>query len=72
MEKTKVIHDTVGRTLTIWLGDPSKESISEETTEEVVLMKDAAGKVIGLEILNYDAGESQQGLSVETILQTGT
>jgi len=36
MEKIKVIHDVVGRTLTIWLAGPSKETICEETVETIV------------------------------------
>ncbi len=33
MDKFKVVHDTVGHTLTVWFDDPSTESIGEETTE---------------------------------------
>lgn len=76
MEKIKVIHDQVGHTLTIWLADPSTEHIAEETAEEVVLMKNKAGKVIGFEILHYQSSEKsseQEGLSVETVIRkTGT
>jgi hypothetical protein len=45
MEKIKVIHDTIGQTLTVWFDDPAKEYICEETSEEVVLIKDADGRV---------------------------
>jgi len=74
MEKIKVVHDAVGHTLTVWLDDPKNEHIAEETTEEVVLMKDKAGKVIGFEILNYESSTATDspGLSVETIVKTGT
>lgn len=73
MEKIKVIHDTVGKTLTIWLSDPEKESVSEETSDEVVFMKDKNGKVIGFEVLNYEqSGIGLNGLQVETILNTGS
>lgn len=75
MEKIKVIHDVVGHTLTVWLDDPKKEYVAEETTEEVVLMKDKAGKVIGFEVLNYEssaAATDPSGLAVETIVKTGT
>ena len=46
-------YDKVGKTLTIWFDDPSKEFICEETGDEVVLMKDKDGRVIGFERLNY-------------------
>src|SRR2546430_10209918 len=51
MEKIKVIHDAVGHTLTVWLGDPAAEHVCEETAEELVVMKDASGRVIGFELL---------------------
>lgn len=70
MDKIKVVHDAVGHTLTVWLDDPQKEHVCEETTDEVVLMKDAAGRVIGFELLHYRPVESGTGLSVETIVQT--
>jgi hypothetical protein len=76
MDKIKVIHDQVGHTLTIWLGDPNTEYIAEETAEEVVLMKNQSGKIIGFELLHYQPSEKtaeQEGLSVETIIRkTGT
>lgn len=71
MDTVKVIHDTVGRTLTVWLDDPAKEHICEETTEEVVLMKDASGRVIGFELLHYRPAAAEAGLSVETVVHTG-
>ncbi len=71
MDKIKVIHDAVGHTLTVWLGDPKTEHICQETVDEVVLMKDAAGRVIGFELLHYRPAEMSTGLSVETVVQTG-
>ena len=50
MAKIKVIHDTTGHTLTVWFDDPAKEHVCEETTNEVVLMKNEAGRVIGFEL----------------------
>jgi hypothetical protein len=69
MEKIKVIHDTVGQTLTVWFDDPQTESVSEETAEEVVLMKNATGRVIGFELLHYSPSDAD-GLVVETILRS--
>lgn len=71
MDKIKVIHDTVGHTLTVWLDDPALEHVCEETNEEVILMKDKAGHVIGLEKLLYIPSNSQKILAVETVVQTG-
>jgi hypothetical protein len=53
MDKIKIVHDRVGKTLTVWLGDPKKEYSCDETADEMVIMKDKSGKAIGFEILNY-------------------
>lgn len=52
MEHVKVYYDRAGNTLTVWFGDPTDEYVCEETADEVVLMKDHAGRVIGFEKLN--------------------
>lgn len=70
MDKIKIIHDLVGHTLTVWLDDLAKENICEETAEEVVLMKDASGRVIGFESLHYQPAEGAAGLAVETVVRS--
>ena len=71
MDKIKVVHDTVGNTLTVWLDDPAKEHVCEETADEVVLIKAANGRVIGFEMLNYQPANVTHGLAVETVVHTG-
>ena len=72
-QKIKVIHDVVGRTLTVWIGDPKQEYISEETIDEVVHMKDKNGRVIGMEILNFvSSDEGESGMAIESVVKTGT
>jgi hypothetical protein len=53
MAQVKVYYDQVGNTLTVWFGNPQDEYICEETGDEVVLMKDRGGQVIGFERLNF-------------------
>ena len=53
MKPIKIFFDKAGNTLNVWFDDPAKEVISEETSEEIVLVKDKNGKVIGFEVLNY-------------------
>ena len=53
MKPIKIFFDKAGNTLNVWFDDPAKEAVSEETSEEVVLVKDKKGKVIGFEVLNY-------------------
>ena len=42
MAQVKLYYDRSGNTLTVWFGDPASEYVSEETGEDVVLMKDEA------------------------------
>lgn len=58
MAQIKVYYDQKGNTLTVWFGDPADEYIIEETGDEVLLMKDKDGKVIGFEKLNYRSASS--------------
>ena len=53
MKPIKIFFDKVGNTLNVWFDDPEKEVIAQETSEEIVLIKDKKGKVIGFEVLNY-------------------
>ncbi len=55
MAEVSVYFDPKGRTLTVWFGRPQAECVCEETGEEVLLMKDQKGRVIGFERLNYPA-----------------
>ena len=63
----KVYYDREANTLTVWCGDPADEYVAEETGEEVVLMKDRAGKVIGFEKLNFTG---QSGGSIKVAFET--
>lgn len=53
MAEVKVYYDPIGNTLTVWFGNPQDEYNCEETGDEVILMKDQLGQVIGFEKLNY-------------------
>lgn len=59
MDKVRVYHDRTGNTVTVWFDDPRKESICEEIGDDIVLIKDQEGRVIGFERLNY-LSRSQQ------------
>ena len=58
MAQVKVYYDREGNTLTVWFGNPADEYVAEETGEEIILMKDREGKVIGFEKLNFTAPEN--------------
>lgn len=70
MEKIRVYYDSHGNTLNVWLDDPKKEHVCEETGEEVVLVKDRRGKVIGFEKLNFLPGKHHviKSLPVEVLV----
>ena len=68
MDKILIHWDRVGNTLNVWFDDPKKEHVCEETGDEVILVKDSSGAVIGFEKLNYAASEdskSRRELPVE-------
>ncbi len=53
MAQVKVYYDQSGNSLTVWFGNPKDEYVCEETGDEVILMKDKSGQVIGFEKLNF-------------------
>lgn len=61
MAQVKVYYDKTGNTLTVWFGEPSDEYVSEETGDEVILMKDRSGRVIGFEKLNFATAQPEAG-----------
>ena len=60
MDKVRVYYDRTGNTLSVWFDDPQKEHLCEEIDDDIVLMKDRRGRVIGFERLNY-LSRKQQG-----------
>ncbi len=68
MAEVKVYYDHAGNTLTVWFTDPQQEYVSEETGDEVVLMKDKSGRVIGFEKLNFvTTAPEQVRVAFETV-----
>jgi uncharacterized protein YuzE len=71
MDKVRVYFDRTGNSLTVWFESPEKEHVCEEVDDDVVLMKDRRGRVIGFERLNYltrRQQEAQNELPVEVQL----
>jgi len=66
MDTVKLYYDKAGKTLTVWFDDPEKEFLVEETEEEVLLIKDRDGVVIGFERLNYTP-QNADSLGVELV-----
>jgi hypothetical protein len=65
MDKVKVFFDREGNSLSVWFDDPAKEHICDEADNDVVLMKDRRGRVIGFERLNYlSARQRQKGAMI--------
>jgi uncharacterized protein YuzE len=59
MAEVKVYYDAAGRTLTVWFDRPENEYFCEETGDEIVLIKNRDGRVIGFERLNFPASATQ-------------
>ena len=60
MDKVKLLYDQAGGTLTVWFGNPQDEHVCEETGDEVILIKDKDGQVIGFEKLFFDLPPQEQ------------
>lgn len=70
MDKVRVYYDRTGNTLTVWFDDPATEVVCQEIGDDVILMKDRRGRVIGLERLNYRSRKQQeQGSQVPVEVQ---
>ena len=57
---SKVFYDSTGNTLTVWFGEPKDEYVCEEISDDVILMKDRTGRVIGFEKLNFSGSPSDK------------
>ena len=71
MEKIRIFYDKEGNTLNVWFNDPEKEYICEETGDEIILVKDKQGKVIGFEKLNFlpqKVGTTLEKLPIESAI----
>lgn len=67
MDPIRIIFDKEGNTLNVWFDDPSLEASCEETGDEVILVKDRTGRIIGFEKLNYLAHPTDvEELTVES------
>jgi hypothetical protein len=65
-----VYFDRTGNTLSVWFDDPQKEYVCEEIDDDVVLMKDRRGRVLGFERLNYLSRKQQdEGVNVPVEVQ---
>ncbi|MFN9173966.1 MAG: DUF2283 domain-containing protein [Synechocystis sp.] len=77
MTEVNVYYDSIGNTLTVWFGAPHSgslrdrqtEYVCEETGNEVILMKNQQGEVIGFEKLNYSfAANTNLKIFLETAI----
>jgi uncharacterized protein YuzE len=72
MDKLRVYYDREGNTLSVWFDDPKKEHVCEESDDDLVLVKDRRGRVIGFERLNYlSAKQRKEGVKIPVELQMG-
>jgi hypothetical protein len=54
-----VFHDVEGQTLTIWFGSREDEFICDHTDSDVIVMEDARGRPLGIEVLNFQPLDDQ-------------
>lgn len=70
MDKVRILYDSVGKTLSVWIDDPAREVICEEADDDTILRKDAEGRIIGFEKLNVSLPAGAAGLTVEVVTST--
>ena len=67
-----VYYDREGNTLSVWFDDPKKEHVCEESGDDMVLVKDRRGRVIGFERLNYlTAKQRKESTNIPVEVQMG-
>jgi hypothetical protein len=72
MDKLRVYYDRQGNTLSVWFDDPKKEHVCEESDDDLILVKDRRGRVIGFERLNYlSAKQRKEGGNVPVEVSMG-
>src|SRR5207244_8875549 len=65
MDKLRVYFDREGNTLSVWFDDPKKEHVCEESDDDLILVKDRRGRVIGFERLNFlSAKQRSDGVTI--------
>jgi uncharacterized protein YuzE len=70
MDRLRVYFDNKGNTLSVWFDDPKKEHICEEADDDVILVKDRRGRIIGFERLNFlSAKERKDGVTIPVEVQ---
>jgi uncharacterized protein YuzE len=70
MGKLRIYYDREGNTLSVWFDDPKNESVCEETDDDLILVKDRRGRIIGFERLNYlTAKQRKAGASIPVELE---
>ena len=60
MDRIKIYYDQKGNSLSVWFAGPKKEFVCEEAGDDVVLVKDRRGRVIGFERLNVLSPKQQK------------
>jgi uncharacterized protein YuzE len=72
VEKLRIYYDREGNTLSVWFDDPQKEHVCEEADDDMVLVKDRKGRVIGFERLNVlSAKQRKEGTGIPVEMRIG-
>ena len=59
MDRLRIFYDRKGNTLSVWFDDPKKEHVCEESDDDMILVKDRRGRIIGFERLSYMPAEKR-------------
>ncbi|MBE0607917.1 MAG: DUF2283 domain-containing protein [Dehalococcoidia bacterium] len=67
MADIEVHHDKGTATLVIWFGDPNAEVDCEHAGGDVIVMLDANGKPLGIEVLEFHPGDGPLRVSLDQV-----
>ena len=70
MDKLRIYYDREGNTLSVWFDDPRKEHVCEESNDDMILVTDRRGRIIGFERMNVlSAKQRKEGASLPLEVQ---
>jgi len=65
--RVKIIVDPSVNSITVWIGDASQEAVATQLSEDLTLLKDFNGEIIGFEKHFFDAAPGELQVQLETL-----
>ncbi len=66
-QRVKVIFDPSVNSLTVWFGNPAADYVATQIEDDLVVMKDSTGRVLGFEKHFFTAAPGEVHVQLETL-----